>query len=235
MRAVAVLAVLGGILLVGLIPGCSRGGPQESPELRRARDEMVTRLYKGGLITNSRVVNAMRQMPRHEFLPEGSWPQAYSDEPVATESGRTLSSPSLAALALQELNPMPRHKVLMVDPPDAFIPAVASRLCQRVTVIVMQDADAENVLWYAEKLGLDNIEAHACDVAQGWATGAPYTSVLFGYTTHQVPSKIIEQLDDKGTIVELGDGGAAARTVEVMKLLGDEVTQPRVVTIPGGV
>lgn len=233
MRSAVFLAITGIVVISLGLAGCSRGSMQETPQLRQAREEMAARLQRSGVVTNPRVINAMRLLPRQAFVPESLWEYAYSDQTVTAADGTPLlSSPLLAGLVMQEMNPMPRHTVLMVDPPDAYLPALASRLCRRVVVIMLLETEAARIEDQARAVGSTNVEAHGCDVAQGWAAAAPYNSVLFGYDPGRVPPKIVEQADNRGVIAIVD--GAAAAAVKVMQVKDDEVSAPRVVAIPSG-
>lgn len=231
MRALS-LRLVPVLVAAGFLAGCARSTIDEAPGMRQARNKMVSRLVAGKMVSDKRLVQALREVPRQALLPESMRPYAYTDQPVAIDAMTTLSSPALTGVALQEMNPLPKHRVLMIDPPGPYVPAVAARMCDQVTAIFMLDAKATATESAAQQLGLTNVDAHACDIAQGWSGGAPYDSVLMNAPSGHVATAIVDQVDNDGVIVQFA--GPYAAEVRVMTIRDRDLTSPRVVSLPWG-
>jgi protein-L-isoaspartate(D-aspartate) O-methyltransferase len=216
-----------------MMVGCNRASNvAEAPEVRDARIALVDRLAQSGQVTDRRVLDALRSVPRQMFLPEQMQASAYTGEAVAVSNDETLGPVALTATIVQCMNLQPQHDVLLVEPTDSYLVALVARLCKRVTVISILGERCQSVLERVNAVGVSNVDAHTCDIAQGWPTGAPYRTVLLGYETAQVPTPILEQTEKAGLVVQYA--GPYARDIRMMTLVEDELTSPRVVSVFSG-
>jgi protein-L-isoaspartate(D-aspartate) O-methyltransferase len=228
-----VILGMAGLAACLMVAGCSRGkGVAETPELHEARIALVDRLAQSGQVTDRRVLDALRAVPRHLFLPDQAQADAYTGEAVAVSNDETLGPVALTATIAQCMNLQPQHHVLLVEPTDPYLVALVARLCKRVTVISMLGERCQAVLDRMAAVGITNVDAHTCDIARGWPGGAPYRTVLLGYETAQVPGPILEQTEKAGLVVQYG--GPYARDIRTMTLVEDELTSPRVVSVFSG-
>ena len=229
MRRVAVCS--GVTVLFGLlVGGCSSNSADDPADARRARSEMVERLAKGGRISDKRVLDAMRSVRRHQLLDASWWPQAYSDQAIALDSLRALPSPLLSAAIAQELNPLSKHRILLISPQTAYEAAILGKLCSRVVVVVLTEQDCAPLRDQLTKLGATNVDVHATDVAQGWPANAPYDGVLIGGETGGRPSsKLTEQMASHGVLVEYN--GPYAQRVVVYRMQEHDLALYRTVNL----
>ena len=157
--AVVLLCVFCAILV--LLGGCSRGTYNESALMLRARMRMVDRLEHSGRITDPRVLGAMREIPRQAFLPADAGIDPYAEN-AATDNG--YCSPLMVGLAMQESQIFPKHRELMIDPPDAYPAAVAARLCQRVCVLCSSRMQVATMIQQLGEVGVTNVEVHCGNI-----------------------------------------------------------------------
>ena len=212
MRHLAAQIALG--LMAGLaLGGCSHTSPTDPEAMQKARSGMVDRLRAGHLVTDKRVLEAMRAVPRHRLLPQDYWGQAYSDQPTPLDSQRTLCSPLLSGLIVQNLNPLSKHHILVVQPLTGYEAALLGRLCAKVVVVGLMDNDCAPLTADLEALGAPgNVEVHACDVSQGWGPEAPYDGVLLNAESGTPSTKVCEQMKASAVCVQF-DGPSAQRVV----------------------
>lgn len=225
----ALRAALVAFLLCLVFPsgGCRKGAEVESPEMFRARAEMVANIAKTGQITDARVLSALRQVPRQFFFPPNANVNPYSDERVAGGP----SSVMLVARALQELGLRDKQTLLVVNPPDAYAAAVGSRLCARVFVLLMLQTEADRMQKQLDAAGIGNVNLVVCDISQGWVNGSPYDGVLVYSPTGAVDQPVVEQMDRNAKLVILA--GPWAPSMRVMRVQDEELVDPRIVEVGG--
>lgn len=147
------------------------------------------------------VLNAMEQVPRHEFVPENLKGCSYADEPLPIGYGQTISQPYIVAIMTQLLNIGKDDVVLEIGTGSGYQTAVLSLLAKKVYTIEIVDelgALAKNRL---KMLGYDNIEVIIGDGYNGWPEHAPYDGVIVTAAPEKVPSEIVNQLKNEGIMV----------------------------------
>ncbi len=232
MRSAAIIALTTFLLAASQLSGCSPRGYQETKELRRARAEMADRVSREQNITDKRIIAALRTTPRQEFLPEDAWPDAYSPQPAIAAGASQVCPPCLVAHAVGAMQPMPEHRLLIVNPPSGYAAAVASKVCKHVTVLVVSDQQQAAMSECIQNLEIGNVQVEACDIARGWGAGAPYDSALISGGFAKVPEPILDQLDDDGVVVLVG--GPFARELRVMRLVERDLSAPTIITMSEG-
>jgi protein-L-isoaspartate(D-aspartate) O-methyltransferase len=180
--------------------------PSSEAEYTAKRLRMVhTQIERRG-IRDRRVIEAMREVPRHLFVPERFRFMAYDDSPVPIGFEQTISQPYIVAYMLQSLKLTGLEKVLEIGTGSGYQSAVLARLCEKVyTVEIIQEfaTRAEALL---EQLGLSNIKIRCGDGYLGWAKAAPFDRVIVSAAPGQVPPPLVEQLQPGGRmILPLGD------------------------------
>jgi protein-L-isoaspartate(D-aspartate) O-methyltransferase len=126
-------------LMTGPIP-VDHGSPEQPADrLARARLEMVSEQIAGRGVRDPRVLEAMRTVPRHEFVPESERPFAYEDSPLPIGHGQTISQPYIVALMTELARPAPGDRALEIGTGSGYQAAVLSRLALEVCSIVLID------------------------------------------------------------------------------------------------
>ena len=175
--------------------------PGSNDPFAAQRTAMVEEQIRGRGIEEPRLLNALRTVPRHEFVPDSLRDDAYGDEPVQIGSGQTVSQPYLVALMADLLELDGDEKLLEIGTGSGYTTAVLARLARRVYSIEIIDdlaARAEGVL---DDLGYGNVEVRVGDGYRGWPEEAPFDGILVSAAPAEVPPPLIEQLKVNGILV----------------------------------
>jgi len=165
------------------------------------RLKMVEEQIEGRGITNKRVLEAMRTVPRHLFVPERCRTAAYADSPLPIGEGQTISQPYIVALMTELLDPQITDRVLEVGTGSGYQAAVLSELCREVYTIEIIGALAEAAARRLEKSGYDNVFVRQGDGFEGWKERAPFDGIIVTAAPPEIPPPLIEQLKIGGRLV----------------------------------
>ncbi|KPK37287.1 MAG: protein-L-isoaspartate O-methyltransferase [Gammaproteobacteria bacterium SG8_47] len=170
--------------------------------LEQIRAEVAdTRTYTGRTQLSERVIEAVRSVPRHEFVPEDLQPSAYANHPLPIGHGQTISQPYIVALMTDLLDPHPEHTVLEIGTGSGYQAAVLACLVKQVYSIEIVDALGEQAKERLQRLGYDNVEVRVGNGYFGWPEHAPYDSIIVTAAASHVPDPLIEQLKPGGVLV----------------------------------
>lgn len=172
-------------------------------------------------IHDVRVLEAMRSIPRHEFVTADARPFAYSDAPVTIGHGQTISQPYIVALMTQLLRLKGDKCVLDVGTGSGYQAAVLSRLVAEVHTIEVIPELAVNARDTLRRLGYENVHVHIGDGSSGWAENAPYGGILVAAAAPSVPRPLLEQLDENGRLV-IPIGSSGFQQLEVWTCEGQD-------------
>jgi protein-L-isoaspartate(D-aspartate) O-methyltransferase len=178
---------------------------------------------RGRGIRDERVLAAMLEIPREEFVPEDNRSAAYSDEPLGIGYGQTISQPYMTALMVQCLELEGTETVLEVGSGCGYHAAVLGALAARViTVELIPElaAMARENLANAGRLG--NITVIAGDGSLGYPRGAPYEAISVAAAAAAVPRALIEQLKERGRMV-IPVGPFGDQELRVVRKNGSEI------------
>ena len=172
-----------------------------SAELDALRRAMVEEQIRKRGIGDARVLRAMFAVPRHEFVPSESAPQAYTDQPLPIGEGQTISQPFMVAAmaAAMELNGIER--VLEVGTGCGYQAAVISMLAREVYTIEAHAARAEAARERLTRLGYANVQVRASDGTLGWPEAAPFDAILVTAAAPAVPPPLVDQLAEGGRLL----------------------------------
>lgn len=165
------------------------------------RDAMVTEQIARRGVRDPRVLSAMRQVPRHEFLPEDARPYAYVDSALRISNGQTISQPYIVALMSELLDVRPEDKVLDVGTGSGYQTAILAVLAREVDTIERIPALAEAAGETLTALGYDNVRVHLGDGSLGCPEAAPYDRIMVAAAAPEVPPALFDQLVDGGRLV----------------------------------
>lgn len=165
------------------------------------RATMVQRDIAGRGIQDARLIAAMAEVPREEFVPKAQRRHAYEDRALPIGHDQTISQPYVVAVMLQALALQPTDHLLEVGSGSGYAAAVASRMCARVTGIERVAALAAESMARLTALAYDNVSIVAGDGTVGWSDGAPYDAILVSAAGPKVPTALTEQLVDGGRLV----------------------------------
>jgi protein-L-isoaspartate(D-aspartate) O-methyltransferase len=152
-------------------------------------------------VRDLRVLAAMREVPRHRFVPEALQRQAYDDRPLPIGHDQTISQPYIVALMTQLARPGPGDRALEVGTGSGYQAAVLSRLVSHVYTIELVEALAQTADMRLKELGYTNITTRAGDGYAGWPEMAPFDIIMVTAAPDHVPAPLLEQLKAGGRMV----------------------------------
>jgi len=191
----------------------------------RERERMVDEQLARRGITDARVLDVMRRIPRHRFVEEGLTHGAYEDHPLPIGEGQTISQPYIVALMTSLLELTGQEKVLEVGTGSGYQTAVLGALTRRVCSIERLPRLAERARATLEALGVQNVWIRVGNGALGWPDEAPFDRILVAAGGPSVPPPLVEQLADGGRMV-LPVGSPEDQVLTVVERVGGQ-TQTR--------
>jgi protein-L-isoaspartate(D-aspartate) O-methyltransferase len=178
----------------------ARPTPAEGRE-EALRREMVMRYVAPRGVDDPRVLEAMREVPRHRFVPEPLRGQAYGDHSLPIGFGQTISQPYVVGIMTQRLGVSPDHKVLEIGSGSGYQTAVLARLARSVYSLERIDELARGAAAALAALGFHNVSVKAFDGTYGYPVAAPYDRILVTAGTASVPEPLLAQLAVGGRLV----------------------------------
>jgi len=165
------------------------------------RERMVARQLEARGIEDPATLAAMREVPRHEFVPVDRRRHAYQDRPVPIGYGQTISQPHLVAYMTERVRPRAGMRVLEIGTGSGYQAAVLGAILDEVyTIEIIGDL----ARWGAENLrraGYDHVQVRHGDGYYGWPEKAPFDAIVVTAAADHIPPPLLEQLSDGGTMV----------------------------------
>ena len=191
-------------------------------DLAHERERMVeTQIARRG-VTAFRVLDAMREVPREVFVPEGLKEFAYEDSPLPIAAGQTISQPYIVALMIAQADLEPSDRVLEIGLGSGYAAAVMSRIAGRVWAIDRHEELVEEARARFQLLGYDNIAVKTGDGTRGWPEHAPFDAILAAAGGPEAPQALLDQLAIGGRlIIPIGDSPRDQSLVRITRV--DEV------------
>ncbi len=155
---------------------------------------MVDEQLRSRDITDTRVLNVMRDVPRHEFVPEPQRAAAYRDSPLPIGYEQTISQPYIVAFMTQALKVEPSHKVLEIGTGSGYQAAVLSRLANVVYSIEIVAPLAERARATLGRLNVRNVHVRTGNGYLGWPEQAPFDRIMVTAAPDAVPPALVNQL-----------------------------------------
>ncbi len=184
----------------------SRADHSGSGDFTRAREKMVREQLVGRGIKDPRVIEAMRKVPRHLFLPEALIGQAYGDSALPIGESQTISQPYMVAYLCEALRLQGTEKVLEVGTGSGYQAAVLAGLAQRVYSTERVRALLEKARKALDEVRCLNVVTRLSDGSCGWEDEAPFDAILVTAGAPSQPQPLKAQLKIGGTlVVPVGD------------------------------
>lgn len=176
------------------------------PVVERAKIMVDNLLVPQGGLTNERVLDAIRRIPRHQFVPAAQQQLAYWDQAVAIGNAQTISPPYIVAYMTEQLDPKPADKVLEIGTGSGYQAAVLSLLVKEVYSIEIVEPLGKSAEQLLKTLKMDNVHIKIGDGYKGWTEAAPFDSIIVTCSPESVPQPLIDQLKEGGRmIIPLGE------------------------------
>ena len=170
-------------------------------DTRERRLDMVASQIQRRGVTDARVLDAMRTVPRERFLPEDAAARAYEDTPLSIGSGQTISQPYIVAYMTEALEVRPSDRVLEIGTGSGYQAAVLGLLAREVYTVEIVPELARQAAAVLQELGYANVLVREGDGYAGWPERAPFDRVMVTAAPDEIPQPLIEQLAPGGRLV----------------------------------
>jgi protein-L-isoaspartate(D-aspartate) O-methyltransferase len=199
-------------------------GTSKEHDYTSARLVMVRSQLQRRGITDERVLQAMREVPRHLFVPPEWRHEAYSDRPLPIGDDQTISQPYMVAIMTQSLALQGHEHVLEIGTGSGYQAAVLSRLAAHVSSIEYFADLADSARALLQHLGYTNIEVTVGDGGLGHPAQAPYEGIIVAAAAPHVPQPLLTQLAEGGRLV-IPVGRATSQELLIITRRGDDYAQ----------
>jgi len=172
-----------------------------SQDFEQLRNQMVDEQIVVRGIRSKTVLEAMRNIPRHLFVPTNMENHAYSDSPLPIGLGQTISQPYIVAFMTESLNPKPGMKILEIGTGSGYQAAVLAYLGCDVYTIELLPELAESAEKILSELKFENVKVRCGNGYEGWDEEAPFDAIIVTAAPDRIPQKLIDQLKDGGKMI----------------------------------
>jgi protein-L-isoaspartate(D-aspartate) O-methyltransferase len=184
------------ILLFLVLPGAF----QEDP-FKKKREEMVIKTIVERGVTSKSVVQSMKTVKRHLFVPENDVSDAYADHSIPIGYGQTISQPYIVAYMTAAIEPKPEFNVLEIGTGSGYQAAVLAEIVKEVYTIEILPELGNAAAARLKKLGYHNVTTKIGDGYFGWAEHGPFDAIVVTAAAEFIPPPLIEQLKEDGKII----------------------------------
>lgn len=192
----AALVLAAGVGVLG-----EEGLGTDDAEWKERAAAMVREQIEARGMRDTRVLAALRNVPRQRFVPEAYRPRAFDDAPLPIGRGQTISQPYVVAVMTQELQPEPGDRVLEIGTGSGYQAAVLAGLVARVYTIEIVPELAAGARATLAALGIENVEVFTGDGYRGLPGHAPFDGILVTAAPREVPQPLLDQLAVGGRLV----------------------------------
>ena len=170
-------------------------------QYKRPRENMVSTQIKMRGISDTNVLAAMSEVPRHIFVPKRLISHAYSDRPLPIGQGQTISQPYIVALMTESLSLTGDERVLEIGTGSGYQAAILAKITKEVYTIEIKEKlykRADNLLY---SLNLANVNTHCSDGYFGWESKAPFDCIMITAAIDHIPPPLLKQLKNQGKLI----------------------------------
>jgi protein-L-isoaspartate(D-aspartate) O-methyltransferase len=194
---------------------------EDAPAFEINRQIMVAQQIRARGISDSKVLSAMEQVPRHVFVPADIRSQAYADHPLPIGEGQTISQPYIVALMTESLGLAGQEKVLEIGTGSGYQAAILSKIVESVTTVEIKRKLFRQSSRLLKKHGYENVSSHYGDGYYGWPQQAPFDCIMITAAVDHIPPPLIQQLKEGGRLIlPLGNPFSYQHLVLVTKKVG---------------
>jgi protein-L-isoaspartate(D-aspartate) O-methyltransferase len=192
------------LFAVAMVACASRvdNGTWSEDSLERRRREMVAAQLESREINDARVLEAMRKVPRHLFVPPEMSEYAYADSPLPIGEGQTISQPYIVALMSQTAVPQPHYRALEIGTGSGYQAAVLAELVKEVySIEIVPELYEQARRLLIDELKYENVYLKHGDGYKGWPEQGPFDVILVTAAAERIPDPLLEQLAEGGKLV----------------------------------
>jgi protein-L-isoaspartate(D-aspartate) O-methyltransferase len=206
-RALSAIAV---VILCSVPGGCDSHGGQDpgrgDPDWTMQRERMVSLQIEARGVKDPLVLESMRSVPRHLFVPENSRDAAYNDSPVPIGDSQTISQPYIVALMTELLEVKPGQRVLEIGTGSGYQAAVLAAMGIEVRSIEIRPRLCEHAARTLSELDYDSVQVRCGDGYGGWPEDSPFDGIIVTAAPDRVPEPLLEQLGEGAKmVIPVGD------------------------------
>jgi len=174
---------------------------QDNDPSHSLREQMVKTQIESRGVKDAAVLNAMRKVKRHLFIPEESRNKAYHDGPVPIGYGQTISQPYIVAYMTEVIKPQKHFKVLEIGTGSGYQAAICAEIVREVYTVEIIEELGNSARKRLSELNYQNVKVKTDDGYYGWKEYAPYDAVIVTAAAEYIPPPLIEQLKEGGRMV----------------------------------
>jgi protein-L-isoaspartate(D-aspartate) O-methyltransferase len=203
---------------------CAGAGTSGQDNFETLRERMVETQIRARDVRNESVLQAMRRVPRHLFVPDDVRTDAYDDRPLPIGHGQTISQPYIVAYMTEALQLTPAHTVLEIGTGSGYQAAVLADIVKQVYSIEIVPELADSARRALAQAGIRNVEVRTGNGYLGWPDRAPFDRIIVTAAPPEIPQALVDQLADGGIMV-VPVGTSHQEIVVVTKTPGGVVQQ----------
>lgn len=173
----------------------------QKPARAKERSEMVSSQIEARGVRSQRVLEAMRKVERHRFIPPDGQAFAYRDSPVPIGQGQTISQPYIVACMTEMLESQPSDRVLEIGTGSGYQTAVLAELVAEVCTVENVEPLANRAKTILNQMDYKNICLSLGDGHQGWPEAAPFDKVIVTAAPAKLPKALLDQLKPGGRMI----------------------------------
>ncbi len=193
----------------------------QSDKYESVRHRMVKTQIQDRGISNQAILDAMKKVPRHLFIPGEYADEAYNDYPLPIGYGQTISQPYIVAYMTEALKPGSKKKALEIGTGSGYQAAILAEVCEKVYTIEIVPELAKESSERLKKMGYKNITCKYGDGYRGWPEYAPFDMIMVTAAPESIPQPLIDQLAEGGRLViPVGPPAAVQELILVIKKNG---------------
>lgn len=197
---------------------------REALALEVERDVAQTTHYTGRVLLNPAVMQAIRTVPRHEFVPENYRHHAYANRPLPIGEGQTISQPYIVAIMTELADVNEDSVVLEIGTGSGYQAAVLAEIVDHVYTIEIIESLGLRAAATLDRLGYDNVTVMVGDGYKGWPQHAPFDAIIVTAAPETVPQPLIDQLAVGGKMVVPVGPQLGAQSLQVLEKQEDGST-----------
>ena len=173
----------------------------DSAALKNSREDLVKTDIEGRGITDPKVLAAMREVPRHCFVPKALISSAYLDTALPIGEGQTISQPYVVALMTESLELDQGARVLEIGTGSGYQAAILAKIVKNVYSIEIKENLYKSATQVLKTLGFTNVITRHGDGYFGWEEAAPFDAIMITAAVNHIPPPLLKQLKDGGKLI----------------------------------
>ena len=195
-------------------------------DYREKRERMVKDQIEARGVRDKKILEAMKKVPRHLFVPWNMRSYAYHDEPLPIGEGQTISQPYIVAYMSEVLRLKGNERILEIGTGSGYQAAILGELCDNVYTIEVIPSLGRKAEALLKELGYENVRVKIGDGYEGWKEYAPYDAIIVTCAPTHVPQPLKEQLKEGGRMI-IPVGEAYNQMLVLLRKIGDRLKEEK--------